>query len=172
MWRQSYRVLEFLYAHGYQLWAAVGPLVGVAIGAWLSARWQRAKWILDNKTSEYRNLFDAISSYRFVLTEYHALYKTAMVAVPAQKKYDDDIKLAKATETVANVFADRIFTRQALRESGATDDWAAYNARQLCDIPPDIKECGKLLNAIQRKIVNACQNDLRLGGARTTLGTK
>ena len=67
--------LHQIAAHFYQVWAVVGPLVGVVIGAWLTARWQRKKRILDNKTSEYRGILDALNSYRFVLTEYYALYK-------------------------------------------------------------------------------------------------
>jgi hypothetical protein len=34
--------------------------------------------------------------------------------------------------------------------------------------PPDIKECGTLLNAIHNKIINACQSDLKLDDARPT----
>jgi hypothetical protein len=82
--------LHQIAAHFYPMWAVVGPLVGVVIGAWLTARWQRKKWILDNKTSEYRSILDALNSYRFVLTEYYALYKVAMVAVPAQKMYEGE----------------------------------------------------------------------------------
>jgi hypothetical protein len=155
-----HRVLEILYAHAYQLWAAVGPLVGVSVGAWLSARWQRKKWILDNKTSEYRSLFDALSAYRFVLTEYHALYEIAMAVVPAQKKYDDDIKLARAMNSVTDAFADRIFTRRAIAKSGARNDWRAYSER-LKNHSPDLDECTKTISAIHAKLVNTCQEDLQ-----------
>jgi hypothetical protein len=46
----------------YRVWAVAGPLAGVGLGAWLTARWQRKKWILDNKLAEYRGILDALSS--------------------------------------------------------------------------------------------------------------
>jgi hypothetical protein len=115
----------------YRVWAAVGPLAGVVLGAWLTERWQRQKWILDNKVAEYRGILDALGSYRFVLTQYHALYKIALVAVPAQKKYDDDIALAKAQEAVNNAFGDRIFTRKPVAKSGVRNDWSAFAGKLL-----------------------------------------
>lgn len=125
-------------AYVYQVWAAVGPLVGVVVGAWLAARWQRRRWILDNKTAEYRGLFDALSTYRFTLTQYHADYEYAMVAVSAQKQYDDDVALAKAMAAATNAFADRIFTRQSILKSGARGDWSDYTRKQVSEKPPDI----------------------------------
>ena len=162
MWPSILHLFQLIASHAYPVWAAVGPLVGVAVGAWLSARWQRQKWILDNKTEEFRSLFDALSSYRSVLIEYHTLYKSVMVAVSAQKKYDDDVAFARATDLVTNTFADRIFTRQSILNSGARDDWSSYGKKQLSQQPPDMDECLKILDAIHRKLVKASQDDLGL----------
>src|SRR5713226_4251307 len=38
------------------IWAAVGPLLGVALGSYLSTRTQRRHWVMDNKKQEYREL--------------------------------------------------------------------------------------------------------------------
>jgi hypothetical protein len=154
-------LIRLFYSHIYHVWAALGPLVGVGFGAWLAAHWQRRKWLLDNKTAEYRAIFDALGTYRFELTEYHALYKFATVAVSAQKKYEDQIRLAKAMEAVTNAFADRIFTRQAIVASGARDAWGSYAGRVKSG-DPDIQECTKLLNAVHGKLIKASQDDLKL----------
>src|SRR5271154_409055 len=128
-----YAILRYAAAHISNVWAVVGPLAGVGYGAWLTARWQRKKWILDNKASEYRGILDALNSYRFALSEYYALYKFALVAVPAQKKYDDDIALAKTQSAVTNAFADRIFIRIAVERSGARKEWRELAAKMLAD---------------------------------------
>jgi len=155
--------LHQIAAHFYQVWAVVGPLVGVVIGAWLTARWQRKKWILDNKTSEYRGILDALNSYRFVLTEYYALYKVAMVAVPAQKMYDDQIALAKAQGAVNNAFADRIFTGLAVKQSGARDEWRSL-ALKLKAGTSGLDELLKSVDSTHGKLVKASQADLKLHG--------
>src|SRR5713226_10620517 len=92
-------------ANIYAVWAAVGPLVGVIIGAWLSARWQRTKWILDNKTTEYRGILDALNSYRWWLVNFHALCGGVLVADSAKVKYDDRIMFAQAQDALTNAFA-------------------------------------------------------------------
>jgi hypothetical protein len=148
-------------ARVYAAWAAVGPLVGVIIGAWLAARWQTKKWILDNKVAEYRSILDALNDYRFVLTEYYALYKFAMVAVPAQKKYDDDIAFAKAQSAVSNAFADRIFIRAGVERSGARNEWRALAAKLLADKSTS-DELLKMIDVVHAKLVKASQDDLKL----------
>ena len=156
-----YCILRFAAAHIYAVWAAVGPLVGVIIGGWLAARWQRKRWILDNKASEYRSILDALNSYRFALTEYYALYKIALVAVPAQKKYDDDVAFAKALDKVNNAFADRIFTRKPVSQSGARADWSTL-ADKLRSNKSDLDELLKMIDSIHGKLVKASQTDLNL----------
>ena len=145
----------------YRVWAVAGPLAGVGFGAWLSARWQRKKWVLDNKLSEYRGILDALSSYRFALTEYYALYKFALVAVPAQKKYDDDIAFAKSRSAVNNAFDDRVFTRVAVEQSGARKEWAELATKMLADKSTS-DELLKIIDSIHSKLVKAFQDDLKL----------
>jgi len=45
----------------YAIWAAVGPLIGVLIGSFLTSRTQRAHWLADNKKQEYRELLTVLS---------------------------------------------------------------------------------------------------------------
>jgi hypothetical protein len=142
----------------------VGTLAGVAFGAWLTARWQRKKWILDNKASEYRSIFDALNSYRFALTEYYSLYKIALVEVPAQKKYDDQIALAKTLSAVSNAFADRIFIHDAVKRSGARKEWGELAAKLLADTST-IEELLKIIDSIHNKLVKTFKDDLKLNDA-------
>ena len=42
-------------------WSGIGPLVGVAVGAWLTRSWQRKQWTLEAKRTEYRELIGTLS---------------------------------------------------------------------------------------------------------------
>jgi hypothetical protein len=42
-------------------WAAVGPLIGVLVGAYLTGRRQKRDWLADNKKEEYRELLSAMT---------------------------------------------------------------------------------------------------------------
>ena len=41
-------------------WPALGPLIGICIGAYLTTRTQKRQWVRDNKRVEYRELLTAI----------------------------------------------------------------------------------------------------------------
>jgi hypothetical protein len=43
------------------IWAIVGPLVGILLGSWLTTKNQQRHWLLDNKRSEYRELLTSIA---------------------------------------------------------------------------------------------------------------
>ncbi|MCU1270724.1 MAG: hypothetical protein JWN74_2018 [Acidobacteriaceae bacterium] len=43
-------------------WAAIGPLVGVLIGAFLTSRIQRRQWLSDRKREEYHELLSTITA--------------------------------------------------------------------------------------------------------------
>jgi len=44
------------------VWASVGPLVGVLVGALLARSWDRRKWINENRKQEYRELLTTLTS--------------------------------------------------------------------------------------------------------------
>jgi hypothetical protein len=152
---------HLIAAHFYQVWAAIGPLVGVILGAWLTARWQRKKWILDNKTAEYRGILDALNSYRFMLIDYHAHYYPGATGFLMKDKHDAQIALARANDAVTNGFADRIFTRMAVDQSGAREDWSTC-AKMFSAGPIDINPTLKVLDGTHDKLVKASQADLKL----------
>jgi len=43
------------------IWAIVGPIIGILLGSWLTTRNQSRHWLLDNKRSEYRELLTTIA---------------------------------------------------------------------------------------------------------------
>ena len=132
---------------------------------WCVAHREMAAKEVDSRqhTAEYRGILDALNSYRFVLTQYYSLYKFAMVAVPAQKKYDDDIALAKAQEAVNNAFADRIFIHGAVKRSGARKEWGDLASKLLAD-KSTIDDLLKMVDSVHSKLVKASQADLRVHG--------
>lgn len=146
----------------YRLWAVVGPLVGVGFGAWLTARWQRKKWLLDNKVAEYRGIFDALNSYRHKLTTFNAMYGTAADGVNVRDRHEAQMVMFQALDAVNNSFADRIFTRQTVEKSGARDDWDTFNT-MLGRKPAD--EVLKQLENVHDKLVTASLDDLKLHDA-------
>lgn len=42
-------------------WTAIGPLLGVLVGAYISSRNQKRQWGLDNKRAEYRELLTTLT---------------------------------------------------------------------------------------------------------------
>lgn len=54
------------------IWAAVGPLIGVLLGGYLTMRVQRNHWKLDNKKEEYRELIGTLTQSFNVIMDFHA----------------------------------------------------------------------------------------------------
>jgi len=50
-----------LLEYAKSIWVAIGPLVGVVIGALLARSWDRQKWIKDNRKQECKELLTAMS---------------------------------------------------------------------------------------------------------------
>jgi hypothetical protein len=54
-------------------WSAVGPLVGVLIGAYLATRNERKHWIRDNERLEFRELLSTMArSFSTIVNEPNA----------------------------------------------------------------------------------------------------
>ena len=52
------------------VWGAIGPLVGVLVGAYATRRWQRTQWLLDGKKTEYRELLSVLAKNAHILVKY------------------------------------------------------------------------------------------------------
>src|SRR5438067_2224291 len=98
----------------YKIWAAIGPLIGVLVGAWLTARWQRKRWIQDNKKAEYREVLDTLQKYRWHLLNHLAVVGGPLVAEDARTHEERRAAFADAEVSVSNCLADRLFIRESL----------------------------------------------------------
>jgi hypothetical protein len=99
----------------YQLWAVIGPLVGVALGAWLTGRWQRKQWRLNNEMLEYRQLLDAFSTYRHLaIRRAYDQSGGGIIARTPQSAFAEADAVWKAEADVHTVIADRLFIRKAM----------------------------------------------------------
>jgi uncharacterized membrane-anchored protein YhcB (DUF1043 family) len=98
----------------YKVWAAIGPLIGVLVGAWLTARWQRKRWIQDNKRAEYREVLDALQKYRWHLLNDLAVAAGPLVAEDARSYDERRAALTEAEVSLSNCLADRLFIRKKL----------------------------------------------------------
>lgn len=112
-------------------WAAIGPLVGILLGARLARRSQRDQWIADNRKSEYRELLTALTK---AFTGIVQLRAPGVALGPQEQKALSDLE---AQSFVA--IRDRIFIAkeienlkllarwsQALRQYDNTLDVAAF----------------------------------------------
>lgn len=82
------------------IWGAVGPLVGVLVGAFLSVAGQRRQWLLDRKREEYRQLLDGISEATHKVVHEERGRKLL-------EPIGETVKLS--VRTVSFLIADRIF---------------------------------------------------------------
>jgi hypothetical protein len=90
-------------------WSAVGPLLGVLVGAYIANRNQRKQWLLDNKKEEYRELLSALSTAFLALLDLH----TPMVARPAVEAE----RLRSVEGESYRIIRDRLFIASEIREA-------------------------------------------------------
>jgi hypothetical protein len=90
----------------------VSALIGIIVGQFLTAFHGHAKWAKDYERTEYRELLDL-------------LYQTVSVVRqnrPNLSNFNvEPVNVAVAQ--LSRVFADRIFSADALAESGAVEEW-------------------------------------------------
>jgi hypothetical protein len=143
----------------YVVWAAIGPLVGVIIGAWLTSRWQRKQWVLDNKAREYREALDALNTYRRALLSHLA---TQAGAVQAMNAGQTVMALAQSQVHLDSVLADRIFTLDAVANSGVRDELMRFYQSQISANPPSITLTTQSIADMHLKLLETAVADLRL----------
>lgn len=151
-------------ARPYAIWAAIGPLVGVVIGAWLAAHWQRKKWILDNKEAEYRGIFDALNVCRRRLSHYQAMYGPEAIDQDAEgRQLDDQVAMNEGIHLVVEALTDRIFTRKAVISSDVIKDFQSFYHTLLSENPPDMKLTSRTLAELHLRLLQVAWKDLGLG---------
>ena len=96
-------------------WGAIGPLVGVLIGAYLSTRTERRHWLRDNERLEYRQLFTTlIRSYSTIVNIKSRSLRTG----------EDELQAEQARLESLNVVRDRIFIAPEIRQMQILDTWS------------------------------------------------
>jgi hypothetical protein len=101
----------------YVAWSALGPLLGVLIGGYLTARSQGRKWLADGKTEEYRAVLSAIMN---ALPEDPGQQEGKEFAPPSSeslKTFD-----ALASHSLA-VIADRLFISDEIERLAVGKKW-------------------------------------------------
>jgi hypothetical protein len=97
------------------IWAAVGPLVGILVGSYLTTRAQRTYWVLDNKRSEYRKLLTTLTR------SYSTIVNLRSQGIVSGR---DEIKCEQMRIAALNVIRDRIFIAKEVKEMGLLEKWA------------------------------------------------
>lgn len=98
------------------MWNAIGPLVGVVIGAlltpWIAWRWQHRQWSLDNRKQEYRDLLDG-------------LFQASEEIIKARPNISAGVsqELMDAVWKGNRLVRDRIFVASAIRAARIPEDW-------------------------------------------------
>ena len=98
-----------------RLWAALGPLVGVLIGAYITNRNQRKHWVADSKKQEFRELLGILTRSYDEILEKH----TPMVAYTPE----DQRRHAEAEKSALAVIRDRILIARELEGIKLEQRW-------------------------------------------------
>jgi hypothetical protein len=152
---------------GLLVWNAIGPLVGVVIGAlltpWIAWRWQHRQWIFDNKKQEYRDLLDD-------------LFQASEEIIKARPNISAGINqdLLNAVWKGNRIVRDRIFVASAIRAGGIPTDWETIVRLAIWEPTEEKLHIGggqraytingivTLRNALDEKLLAIAQRDLKL----------
>ncbi|HXX24109.1 MAG TPA: hypothetical protein VEO19_13255 [Terriglobia bacterium] len=143
----------------FAIWAAVGPLVGVVVGGFLTAWWQRRQWILDNKAREYREALDALEAYRRNLLN---LLATQAYVPISRNTSEAATALGQSQVHLDNVLVDRIFTLDAVARSGVRDDLMRFYQSQNSATPPTVTQSTQTMADLHLKLLETAVTDLKL----------
>src|SRR5258708_20771938 len=98
------------------VWASVGPLVGVLVGALLARSWDRRKWTNENRKQEYRELLTTwTSACTALIDNAQPLFKIPPTKSLRKKEYLKSLR----------VLQDRIFIADEIHKMNLFDRWGA-----------------------------------------------
>jgi len=122
-----------------EIWNAIGPLVGVVIGAlmtpWVAWHWQRKQSESDNKKEEYRDLLDILGAcVQEVKTLKEKVYSRSKLIYGGTELMEEEYResqergaLTRETlatlRTASKVLEDRLFIDEPLRKHRIREDW-------------------------------------------------
>lgn len=150
---------------GSAIWGIIGSLIGVVVGVWLTARWQRRQWIEDSKKAEYREVLDALNNFRWKVTHYQAFYRESPFADAKAEgqKFQRQEAIMEALSSAISALGDRFFIRKAVLDSGIVQEVQDFYHSLEGSNPPDYLEAAQALAEMHLKLVHTAWRDLRLG---------
>ncbi|MBS1806457.1 MAG: hypothetical protein JST28_24185 [Acidobacteria bacterium] len=99
----------------FQVWAAVGPMVGIMVGYLLTSRQQLRQWKRDNVKQECREIVEGLTDFRFAL---HAAWG------PTEVRKEEDLTQSAVRDEFRNrgielqrMLASRILINDEIRKS-------------------------------------------------------
>ena len=97
------------------VWAIVGPLIGVALGSWLTTRNQRKHWIADNKKDEYRELLRILNTSTKTVSNFH--FQAGF------RSGEEERKVEEAKDEALIAIDTRLFIRDEIQKIKLRERW-------------------------------------------------
>jgi hypothetical protein len=99
------------------IWTAIGPLLGVLVGALLARSWDKKKWMNDNRKAEFRELITALTNAATALM-------MQQTHLNEHRLQTDEEEHARQTHLEAwKVIKTRIFIAHDVKEMKLFDRW-------------------------------------------------
>ena len=113
-----------------QIWSAVGPLLGICFGAYLSRSWQRKQWTLAEKRTEYRELLSTLSrSVRTIINNSPGLWSGGLSMTSGEQEK----QVMEADSEARSVIEDRIFVHDTVQREKILERWQLIAGEQRID---------------------------------------
>jgi len=131
-------------------WSAIGPLIGVLVGGWITTRTQRKHWILDNKKAEYSELISTIADSGSKLLVFWGM--EPVVANP-----EEQFQIGETARKSVDVIYNRLFIANEILKLKIQDRWetAISKLRKT----RDLDEFGKTMDGIIHDLRTAALKD-------------
>lgn len=124
------------------IWAAVGPIVGILLGHFLTRSWQREQWLRDKRNEEWHELLTALAeSLRVSLKIYPARALSG----------EEERTIVEAQSNSFRVIRDRIFIAPDVQALNIENRWSAavqYHSQNV-----DAKKLGNAYKELRDEIV-------------------
>jgi hypothetical protein len=139
------------------VWAAIGPLIGIYLGHFLSRSWQQKQWLLDRRKEEWRELLTALAeSLRVSLKFYPARVLSG----------EEERQIVEAQSNSFRTIRDRIFIASDVQRLNIENRWSA--AVQHHSQTMDAKKLGNAYTELRDEIVRAATDGTHRNAAATS----
>jgi hypothetical protein len=137
---------------------ALGPLIGVAVGAFLTAlltrRSQFNQWLRDRKLQEYTELLDVLLERKEAIL--WGKSNMGVEVLSPQQQADETRKYLAVSKT----FQNRLFIDKSLRKLQVLEKWSETE-REASDDTSSYVQCETKLNQLIDAIRKAAQDEVR-----------